>query len=155
MGTRSSLVRLSSRAARLTAGPITVKSSRSSVPILPNITGPIDELHETKRLTLLAVNAPARHPSLPDVPTAPEAGLPNMITQNIFGAFGPAGLPQAIIKQVSDATQAALADPVFQKKLALAGFEPLPGLDPAASAALVKQDWTRWEGIVKSANIKE
>jgi tripartite-type tricarboxylate transporter receptor subunit TctC len=39
------------------------------------------------------VNTASRHPALPDIPTAIEAGFPGMITQNFFGIFAPAGTP--------------------------------------------------------------
>ena len=122
---------------------------------VPNITGTIADLHHSRSLRLLAVNATARHPALTDVPTAAEAGLAGMITQNIFGIFGPAGLPPEVTRVVNEATRQAIAEPEFQRRLATAGFEPVHGLDPAGSLALMQADLARWETIVRTANIKE
>ncbi len=125
-----------------------------NVPMLvPNITGQIIELHRTGKIRILAVNAPARHPLLPEVPTAIEAGVPGLIAQNFFGVFAPTGTPQAIVERISDATQAALAEPAFQKRLADAGFEPIAGLGPEKSAAYVKDEYARWLPIVRAAGI--
>ncbi len=52
---------------------------------VPNITGQVVGLHSSGQMRLLCINAPTRHPSLPDVPTSAEAGLPAMITLNFFG----------------------------------------------------------------------
>ena len=41
---------------------------------VPNITGQVVELHETRKIRLLSVNSAQRHPSLPAVPTASEDG---------------------------------------------------------------------------------
>ena len=54
---------------------------------VPNITGAVIGLHTGGKIRILAVNAPTRHHGMPDVPTAIEAGLPGMITQNFFGIY--------------------------------------------------------------------
>jgi tripartite-type tricarboxylate transporter receptor subunit TctC len=121
----------------------------------PNITGQIAELHATGRIRVLSVNAPSRHPSLPDIPTSEAAGLPGMIAQSFFAILAPPGTPRVAIERVNAATRQAVAEKAFQARLGAAGFEPLTGLDPAQSLAYMKKEHTRWEGIVKAAGIKE
>jgi tripartite-type tricarboxylate transporter receptor subunit TctC len=121
--------------------------------LVPNITGQIIELHRTGKIKILAVNAPARHPLLPDVPTAIEAGVPGLIAQNFFGVFAPSGTPKPIVERIDAATQAALADPAFRKRLGDSGFEPVTGFGPERSATYVKEEYARWLPIVRAAGI--
>ncbi|MET0924580.1 MAG: tripartite tricarboxylate transporter substrate binding protein [Xanthobacteraceae bacterium] len=122
---------------------------------LPNITGQVIELHRTGKIRILAVNAPARHPALAEIPTAVEAGVAGMIVQNFFGVFGPAGTPKAIIDRLSDATQAALDDKDFGATLSRAGFEAMNGFDPDKAKTFIRDEYVRWEAVVKAAGIKE
>jgi tripartite-type tricarboxylate transporter receptor subunit TctC len=120
---------------------------------VPNITGQVIGLHQSAKFRILAVNAPARHPGLPDIPTAIEAGLPGMITQNFFGIFAPAGTPKVMLERVDQATQAVLGDGEFQKRLSNGGFEPLAGFGPAKSAGYMRDEYLRWQKVIKSAGI--
>jgi tripartite-type tricarboxylate transporter receptor subunit TctC len=122
---------------------------------VPNITGQVIELHRTGRIRILAVNAPVRHPALPDIPTAVDSGVPGMIAQSFFGVFGPAGAPKAIIARLNEATQAALADKDFAATLSNAGFEPMHGLGPERAKSFIKDEYARWAAVVKAAGIRE
>jgi tripartite-type tricarboxylate transporter receptor subunit TctC len=121
---------------------------------VPNITGAVIGLHNGGKIRIVAVNAPARHPGLPDIPTATEAGLPGMITQNFFGIFVPAGAPKAVLDHVNTVTQAALKDDGFRQRLSKAAFEPLAGLDPAKSRAYLTDEYARWRKVVDAAGIR-
>jgi tripartite-type tricarboxylate transporter receptor subunit TctC len=121
---------------------------------VPNITGAVIGLHNGGRIRILAINAPARHPGVPDIPTAIEAGLPGMITQNFFGIYAPAGTPRAVLDRVNEATQQALADKEFQQRLTNAAFDPMPGLGPDQSSAYVAEEFARWRKVVEAAGIR-
>ena len=120
---------------------------------VPNITGAVIGLHRGGKIRILAVNAPARHPGMPEIPTAIEAGLPGMITQNFFGIFAPAGAPKQAVARVNEATQASLRDADFQKRLSGGGFEPLAGLDPQKSRGYLADEFARWRKVIKSSGI--
>ena len=122
---------------------------------LPNITGQVVELHQTGKIRLLSVNSARRHPSLPDLATSIEAGLPGMITENFFAIFAPAGMPKPLIDRINEASRQALSEKQFQDRLALSAFDAMPGLDAARSAAYVRDEHVRWEAIVKAAGIRE
>ena len=71
-------------------GPAQADVISGSVPMfVANITGQVVELNRTGRIRILAVNALTRHHALPDVPTAIEAGVPDMVSQNFFGSSHP------------------------------------------------------------------
>lgn len=122
---------------------------------LPNVTSQITELHRTERIRVLSVNAPKPHQGLPGIPTSEAAGLPGMVTLSFFAILGPPGLQRAVVDRVNAATREAVADKAFQARLASAGFDALPDLDPVKSRAYAKTELTRWEAIVKAAGIRE
>ena len=119
------------------------------------VTGQVIELHLTGRIRILAAGSPGRHPALPDIPTAIESGVAAMIVQNFFGIFGPARLPKTVVDRLNEATQAALADRNFGDTLSAAGFEPLPGLGPEKAKTFLKDEYARWQTVVKAAGIKD
>ena len=59
----------------------------------------------------LAVSGTAHSPSLPEVPTMAEAGLPGYSVSGRFGVLGVAGTPQPILDRLNDAVVKAVAMP--------------------------------------------
>jgi tripartite-type tricarboxylate transporter receptor subunit TctC len=62
----------------------------------------------------LAITAPQRAESLPDVPTVAELGFPGFDVSEWFGIVAPANTPQAIITRLNAETNAVLLDPDLQ-----------------------------------------
>jgi tripartite-type tricarboxylate transporter receptor subunit TctC len=120
---------------------------------VPNITGAVIGLHTGNKIRIVAVNAPTRHSGLPDIPTAIEAGLPGMITQNFFGIYAPAGTPKGVLDRVNEATQQALAEPAFRERLSKAAFDPVPGLGPDKARGYMAGEFARWRKVVEAAGI--
>jgi tripartite-type tricarboxylate transporter receptor subunit TctC len=93
------------------------------IPMLSaNATAQILDLHRAGKVRILAVNARARIKSAPDIPTAIEAGLPDMMALTTFGVFAPAGTPRPILERINAVTQDAMADPQFQNEFAPIGL---------------------------------
>ena len=84
---------------------------------------------QSGRVTPLAVGAPKRLPMLPQVPTAVEAGYPQLVAVNVYGLFGPAGLPKELSDKLHAALEAIVADPAIAKR-----FEELGITASTASA---------------------
>ena len=76
------------------------------------------------RLRAYAITAPARAPSVPEVPTVREAGLPDLIALNWMGVSAPAGLPPAIAARLHAEVTAALATAPVRERLATVGVVP-------------------------------
>ncbi|WP_424813912.1 Bug family tripartite tricarboxylate transporter substrate binding protein [Roseococcus sp. YIM B11640] len=74
------------------------------------------------RLRPYAVTSPARQPSVPDVPTTAEAGLPSLVALNWLGLSGPARIPTAIVDRLHAETAEILQTPAFQERLATVGI---------------------------------
>jgi len=91
-------------------GPATADTIAGQVAMVtPAVTGPLLEFHRTGKLRILAVTSPARLIAAPDIPTALEAGVPGMISQQSIGLFAPTGTPKAIIEQISQAAESRKA----------------------------------------------
>ncbi|RPI45557.1 MAG: tripartite tricarboxylate transporter substrate binding protein [Betaproteobacteria bacterium] len=59
---------------------------------------------------------------LPDVPTTPELGMPNVISNSTRGIAGPKGMPAAVVKRLQEGFAKAMADPEHVKKLEDSGL---------------------------------
>jgi tripartite-type tricarboxylate transporter receptor subunit TctC len=114
------------------------------VSVAPQITGGMIKAY--------AVSSTERLVTLPDVPTAKEAGLDYHMS--IWaGMFGPKGLSPEITEKLAAALNEALDDPGVQKRLSDLGGA-IPSKDertPARFGAFVKSEITRWSPILKAA----
>jgi len=125
------------------------------IPMLSaNATAQILDLHHAGKVRILAVNARARVKSAPDIPTAIEAGLPDMVAQTTFGVFAPAGTPRPILERINAVTQEAMADPQFQTELLRLGFEPVLDVGPDKAAGVFQEERARWAPILKTTSTK-
>ncbi len=100
----------------------------------------------------LAVLSTARVPSLPDVPTAKEAGIENFEVTSWYGLLAPAGTPRDIINRLNAEWAKIAADPDTKEKMQKAGFETV-AVTPEQFAEFIKQDIARWGKVVKEANL--
>ncbi len=101
----------------------------------------------------LAVASSRRTSSLPDVPTAAEAGVPGYDITNVTGVLAPAATPAAVIDRLNGALHKVLALPATRERLATIANDPAP-TTPAQFAAYVREDLARWQKVVKEAGIK-
>ena len=70
------------------AGPSVADLVSGHIPMATiNVTGQLLQLHRTGKIRILAVTLPQRLKGAPDIPTAIEAGLPNMVAQLFTGLF--------------------------------------------------------------------
>lgn len=119
-----------------------------------SVTGQVIELDRTGKLRMLAVTSPARLIAAPNVPTAVEAGLPGMVSQNFIGLFAPAHTPRAIVERIAQATRTAMADRDFQQAFIASGFEPYVDSSPEKARRFVEDEIARWTPIIKGIGLK-
>src|SRR3954466_15747724 len=100
-----------------------------------------------------AVATPERNPSLPDVPTTAEAGLPAFQAQAWNAIFAPKGTPAPIIAKLNAAAAKALDDEGVRKRLLDLGsvIPPPAERSPEALAGLVKSEIAKWTPVLKPA----
>jgi tripartite-type tricarboxylate transporter receptor subunit TctC len=101
-----------------------------------------------------AIATPERNPSLPNVPTTAEAGLPTFQAQAWNAMFAPKGTSPAILASLNAAAVRALDDETVKKRLLeLGSVIPTPAeRTPEALAALVKSEIGKWTPVLKPAS---
>ena len=105
------------------------------------------------KVRALFVTSPTRLESMPQVPTADEAGLPGFTASGWFGLAAPKGTPQAIIERMNQAIAEAFKKPEMRRKLIDAGWVPVAN-SPAEAAARARSDLARLGVIVHQLGIK-
>lgn len=128
---------------------ITVNEVQVGFPTLPSAMAMI----KAGKLRPLMVTNDKRLASLPDVPSAPEAGLPEMIGNNWFTIAAPARTPPEIVELLAKAIAAAVNDPATRQRLESAGLTPV-STSPRETTEMIEKDMQRWAGVAKAANIK-
>lgn len=105
------------------------------------------------KIRALAVTGSKRVGSLPQVPTAAEAGLPRLDASSWFGVFAPAKTPQAVVDKLSAEIAKLMATPAFQQKAADLGATA-DYMAPAKFADYSKAELARWGQVVKASKIE-
>jgi tripartite-type tricarboxylate transporter receptor subunit TctC len=102
------------------------------------------------KLRALAVTGAVRNPTLPDVPTIAESGLPGYESSLWQAIVAPAGTPAPIVARLNREIVAVLNDPDIRAAFAKHGVEPEPG-SPEALALRIRNDVQKWREVVVSA----
>jgi tripartite-type tricarboxylate transporter receptor subunit TctC len=100
------------------------------------------------KLRAFAVTTVHRSPSMPELPTMAESGLPGFDVSTWFGVFAPAGTPPAIVERLNTAFTTALQSPEMRERLARMGAEPAP-MASAEFARFVHTELAKYEKVVK------
>jgi len=104
-------------------------------------------------LRALAITS-ARHSSaMPEIPTTAEAGFPQLVADNSYALFAPAGTPAPILTRLHDAVVAALALPDVRDRLREQGAEVV-GNSSAELAAYVTAEISKWAALARQAGVK-
>jgi len=100
----------------------------------------------------LLVYSTERHPVLPDVPSARDAGVENYIVRLWYGILAPAATPPNLVGRLNAEIVKAIQSPDLRKRLVDGGVEPLTST-PEAFARFIADETPRYAKIVKDANI--
>ena len=114
-----------------------------------NTTGPIG----SKLVKAYAITTKTRLSSMPDLPTADEAGLKGFEAGAWHGIYAPKGTPDDVVQKLAKTLQEALRDPELIKRFNDINTDPVPQ-DQATPAALKKQldsEVDRWAPIIKAS----
>jgi len=122
--------------------------------IVPSMTSQVLEFHRAGKLRLLAITNPTRFPVAPEIPTAVEAGVPGLVSQQVLGIFAPAATPDAIVAQIADANRTAMADSAYRQSLVDAVVIPLTDWTPQRFNQFMAEEVARWSPLVKALDIK-
>ncbi|WP_028605883.1 tripartite tricarboxylate transporter substrate binding protein [Ottowia thiooxydans] len=114
--------------------------------------GNVNTQLQAGKLKALGVTSTKRLPAFPDVPAIAET-LAGYESSAWFGLFGPANMPAARAKQISDAARQALQQPDMRQRLETEGALPV-GNTPEQFSAFVQSEITRWAKVVKFSGAK-
>ena len=84
------------------------------------------------------------------IPTTVEAGISDVTVYGWFGVFAPAKLPPAIASRLSQALLALPKDPVYAKKMAELGFDPV-AMPPAEFARTIVEHRNQWRSVINTS----
>ena len=132
------------------AGPALIDVMGGHVPIMFDNLPSSTEHIKAGKLRGLAVTTAERAPSMPDLPTVAESGLPGYETYTWNALFAPAGTPPEVSARVNEAAVKALADPEVQAKLQGFGATVVAST-PEELAAHVQAELTKWAPVVKAS----
>jgi tripartite-type tricarboxylate transporter receptor subunit TctC len=105
------------------------------------------------KVRALAVLAPARLASLPQVPTSKEAGIDNFEVLTWYGILAPAGVPGAALARLNSEIVKVMNLADMKERLAGIGFDAMSGT-PQDFAAFIKSETVRWGNVIKVAGVK-
>jgi tripartite-type tricarboxylate transporter receptor subunit TctC len=106
------------------------------------------------KLRALAVTGAVRNPTLPDVPTIAESGLPGYECSLWQAIVAPAATSPTIITRLNREIGAVLADPDVRAAFAEHGVEPQAS-SATALGARIRADVQKWRDVIISAGIRE
>ncbi|MCO6415222.1 tripartite tricarboxylate transporter substrate binding protein [Siccirubricoccus sp. KC 17139] len=109
--------------------------------------------HREGRLRIIANFSRIRSPAAPEVPTAIELGVPDMVANTYNALLAPAGTPQPIIDILQDAVRRVVAEPDFQAFLSSVSVEPVPDSTPVSTAAYMWQELEKWRPIIQATGM--
>jgi tripartite-type tricarboxylate transporter receptor subunit TctC len=116
-----------------------------------NAPGAVGHIRSGK-VRALAQTGARRSPSLPDLPTVAESGVPGYESLSWSGIAAPAGTPRAVIDRLNRDLNAVLALPEMRQKLAEQGAETIGG-PPEAFASHIRAEREKWSRLIREKNI--
>jgi tripartite-type tricarboxylate transporter receptor subunit TctC len=105
------------------------------------------------RLRALAVTTMRRFPTVPEVPTMEEAGLPGFEVDQWHAILGPAKIPPSRLKRLNEEIVRTLRIPEVGKILLANGAEANPS-SPAELQQLLRSEIAKWTKAAQAAGMK-
>lgn len=104
------------------------------------------------KIRALAVTTDKRAPLLPEVPTLAEQGLKGFDATTITGLLAPANTPKDVIDRLHGAIVKVTAQQTIRDRFGALGATTL-GNSPTEFAEYIRQDYAKWQKVVKASNI--
>jgi len=105
------------------------------------------------RLRLLASVGPRRYPTLPDVPTVAEAGVPGYSHGVWAAVIMPARVAPAIVVKVHGDVGAVVSAEEAKARLAAQGID-VETSSPQALGRLIREDFDRWGKVIRATGMR-
>ena len=134
-------------------GQAVLEAIAGQVPIVMTAISSATPYHQSGKLRVLAVFADKRSKVLPDVPTAIEQGVPEMLSSSLNVLYGPANLPRVIVDPLQQSSMTVIRDASFQKDLDSFGMDAIADGTAEKAAQLIKEEIAKWAPIVKATGM--
>jgi len=105
------------------------------------------------KLKAIGIAADKRTPTLPEVKTFIEMGIPGVDSNNWYAMFAKAGTSKADIDRINAAIKKVLALEEVKNRLTQSGADPV-GSSAEELGAILKSDINKWTKLIKAKNIK-
>jgi tripartite-type tricarboxylate transporter receptor subunit TctC len=105
------------------------------------------------RLRPLAVTGAQREPTLPEVPTIAEAGVPGYAATSWWTVAAPRGTPDAVVEKVQQDLKRVIAAPAMRAKFEAQGVRPVINT-PAEAAAYFASETVKWNRVIEAAKLQ-
>jgi tripartite-type tricarboxylate transporter receptor subunit TctC len=105
------------------------------------------------RIRAIGMTSRQRSPSMPEVPTIAESGLPEYDATAWFTIGAPAKVPADIVRKLNGDIDAWLKAPEMQGKWREMGVTPLGG-SPESAAKFFASETVKWNRVIKAAGIR-
>jgi tripartite-type tricarboxylate transporter receptor subunit TctC len=101
----------------------------------------------------LGMTGAQRSPSMPELATFTEQGVPNVDLAIWVGAYAPAGTPRPIIDRLQRELKAVINLPEVRDRMVSQGQTPV-GNTPEEFTANVRTDLPKWDALIKASGAK-
>jgi tripartite-type tricarboxylate transporter receptor subunit TctC len=105
------------------------------------------------KVNAVAITNSKRFPSMPELPTVAEAGIPGFAVNNWCGVFVAGATSPETIARLNAELVKVLGLPEVKKRLLDSGVDAVSNT-PQQFAAYVREETTRWAAVIKNANVK-
>ena len=119
--------------------------------VIDNVTTAAN-LVESGKARAIGVSTIKRSQRLPNVATFAEQGAPGFDLSSWQGMFGPAGLPEPVVKRLNEAIVQALKTPAVHTRLSELGSEVVAS-SPQEFSAFVAAELPKWGDLVRGSKI--
>lgn len=137
------------------AGPGLTDLVAGHIPMYtPTISSAPLEYHKQGRIRMLAICSEERLKAVPDVPTAIQAGMPELVVQAFNAIFLPPNTPKPVVDTLSQANQKVLASADMQEFLRKAGAEAVTTSSPERATQFLQKELKRWAPIVRETGVE-
>jgi tripartite-type tricarboxylate transporter receptor subunit TctC len=133
--------------------PAAVAVASGEVPLAMTDTAAILPMIGSGQLVALGVAEPVRSPSMPNIPTLREAGVPDFGATSWLALFAPRGTPDDRVNKLNAEIAKIAALPDAQKVLSAAGLDLAPN-SPTEMRRIIEADLKKWGQLVQATGLK-
>jgi tripartite-type tricarboxylate transporter receptor subunit TctC len=109
-------------------------------------------LHQADKIRIMAVAGDERAPTLPDIPTIAESGLPGFRSITWFAMVGPPAMPASLAARINRDVVDVLQRPAVSAKLRDLRLDPMIGT-PADAARFFAEETELWGKVIREAGV--